>query len=173
VNPALAPRRPKCRVCTLVSSPEDVTIRLFDSDLQHLPIKGAVDYLRAVGIEGTRRQVQTIALSHRLHIDHFLEAGGTVAPAQIADGMTRIPAPIGDAGWIDVNRQGMNVGLTALQIISERMNAGNMADSDLISVAKLGQVAASKRADLEIKGSIKRAESIAKLAAGFAPPEPA
>lgn len=174
MNPVLAPRRPTCRCCSLVASPEDVTMRLFDPELNHLPIKGAVDYLRTVGLEGTRRQLEAIAMTHRRHVDKFLARGGSVAPAQITEGLTRIPPPSGPASWVDVNQNGMSVGLTALGQIADRLQSGAMEDRDVIAVAKLGQTAAAKRADLELKGALKRAESIARLASGFSqPPETA
>lgn len=149
-------------------------MRLFDEDLNHLPIKGAVEYLRAVGLEGTRRQLEAIAMTHRRHVDKFLARGAAVAPAQIAEGVTRIPPPVGNTRWLDANQSGIDVGMSALGQIATRLQSGAMEDRDVIAVAKLGQTAASKRADLELKGALKRAESIARLASGFSlPPETA
>jgi hypothetical protein len=170
VNPTLAPRQPKCRACALVATIEDLTIRLYDPELNPLPVAGAVEYLRAVGLSGTNRQLQAIALSHRRHVDKWMERGGAIAPAQIAEGVSRIPQPIGNTGWVDLTQRGMDAGSEALRIIAERMRTGAMEDKDVIAVAKLGQVAASKRADLELKGALKRAESIARLASGIARP---
>lgn len=174
VNPVLAPRRPKCRACLHVATIEDLTLRLYDPDLNPLPLAGGVEYLRSVGMDGTKRQLEAIALAHRRHVDKFIERGGAIAPAQIADGVTRLPPPAGDTRWLDLNQVGMNVGLSALSEIATRLQSGAMEDKDVIAVAKLGQTAAAKRADLELKGALKRAESIARLASGFSqPPETA
>jgi hypothetical protein len=173
VNPVLAPRKPKCRACLHVASIEDLTMRLYDEELNPLPLEGAVEYLKTVNLDGTKRQLEAIALTHRRHVDKFLERGGAVAPAQIEDGVTRIPAAAGPSRWVDVNQGGMDVGMTAIGIIETRLQSGAMEDKDVIAVAKLGQTAAAKRADLEMKGALKRAESIARLASGFASPEPA
>lgn len=172
MNPALAPRRPKCRACLHVAVIEDLAYRLYDPELKPLPLAGAVEYLRAVGLGGTKRQLEAIALTHRRHIDAFLERGGAVAPAQIAEGVSRIPAAVGNTAWVDVNQSGMDIGMAALGMLSERVRTGGMEDKDLISVAKLGQAAASTRASLEIKGALKRAQSIGQLASGFKRPEP-
>lgn len=171
MNPVLAPRQPKCPVCTLVASPEDVTIRLFGPDLTHLPTEGAVAYLRDVGLEGTIRQLQAKVLVHRRHVDRFLEAGGAVAPAKLVEGVSRIRPPVGDTRWVDVNQQGMDIGATAMQILAARLDA--LEPRELIAVANLGQAAAAKRADLEVKGHLRKAEQLARLAAGIRRPEPA
>lgn len=171
VNPVLAPRKPKCRACNHVASIEDVTIRLYDPDLNPLPLAGAVEYLRTVGMDGTNRQLRAIALVHRRHVDKFIERGGAVAPAELKDGVSRIPPPVGNTRWVDVNQQGMDVGSTALQQIGERMKTGGMEDKDLIAVAKIGQGAATVRATLEMKGALKRAEAIARLASGLSKPQ--
>jgi hypothetical protein len=170
-NPALAPRARRCRACELVATIEDLAYRLFDPELNPLPLKGAVEYLATVGLTGTSRQLQAIALRHRRHIEQWIERGAAIAPAQSMDGVTRIPPPIGDARWVDVNQGGMTVGMTALGQIAARLSSGTMDDKDVIAVAKLGQNAAATRAALELKGSIKRAESIARLASGLATPE--
>jgi hypothetical protein len=170
VNPAEAPRAPKCRVCTYVATPADVTIRLFDPELLPLPLDGAVEYLRAVGFAGTNRQVQAIALSHRRHIEKWMEHAVGIAPAHIESGVSKIPRPMGDTRWIDLNQRGMDVGSEALALLSQRIATGGMEDKDVIAAAKLGQAAASTRANLELKGALKRAEALAKLAAGFTKP---
>lgn len=175
-NPALAPRSRRCRACELVATIEDLAYRLFDPDMNPLPLAAAVEYLQTVGLTGTGRQLQAIALRHRRHIEQWVERGAAIAPAQIIDGngVTRLPAAAGNTRWVDVNQQGMDVGSTALGQIAERLTAGAMEDKDVIAVAKLGQTAAAKRADLELKGALKRAESIARLASGFSqPPETA
>jgi len=170
VNPVLAPRSSKCRACALVATIEDLTLRLYDPDLNVLPVTGAIEYLRSVGIAGTTRQLQAIALSHRRHVDKFLERGAAVAPALIEEGLSHIPPPMGDVKWVDVNQRGMDVGASALVLLEQRIRAGGMEDKDVISAAKLGQTAAHKRAELEMKGAMKRAESIARLAAGISKP---
>lgn len=171
-NPLLAPLNPKCRICTreLVAEPNDVTMRLFDAEAKPRPPKDAAAYLAAVGVTATARQRTAIALVHRRHIAKWLETNGTaVAPAQVESGVQRIPSLEGDVSWLDVQRQGMKLGEEANRLIAARLVG--MEDRELISVAKLGQTAATTRATLEIKGAIKRQESIARLASGFEQPE--
>lgn len=166
MNPAMAPREAKCPVCTLVASPEDVTIRMYEQDtLEHLPTDAAVMYLRRVGIEGTARQLKAKVLRHRHHVDQFLNRGGAVAPAQIVEGISRIE-PLPPAAWVDTNQAGINLGMAAIGRLAEKLP--NLDARDLIAVAKIGQTAAVARATLESKGEIKRAERIAALASGFA-----
>ena len=142
-------------------------MRLYDPELNILPFTGAVEYLRSVGISGTTRQLQAMVEAHRRHVEKFIARGAQVAPAQIAEGVSRIPPPMGDTRWVDVNQRGMDLGMSAMGILEQRINAGGMEDKDLIAAAKLGQTAATTRATLEMKGSIKRAEAIARLAAGM------
>lgn len=167
VNPLGAPKERKCRVCELVASPGDVTIRLYDPSLAHLPFEGAVEYLQAVGLSGTKRQLTAIAMSHRRHVDKFIAREGAVAPA---DGTTtRIPAPIGDIGWVDVNQGVMNTGAQAQQLLIERLRTqGDAMDTkDLLGIMNAGASAATARASAEMKGQLRKAEALAKLASGF------
>lgn len=174
VNPTQAPRKRSCRVCELVAMPEDVTIRLYDPDLVWLPLEGAVEYLQGVGLSGTSRQLNAVALTHRRHVDKFIAAEGAVAPADTAEGMSRIPRPIGRTTWVDVNQRGMDIGRTALDALEERLKIPDaIATKDLVAVANLGQSAAAKRADLEMKGQLRRAEALAQIASGFRKPEEA
>jgi hypothetical protein len=168
VNPTLAPRHSPCRVCDLVAVQGDVTLRLFDAELNPLPLESAVEYLRAVGFTGTIRQLQAFALTHRRHVQRFIDQEGAMAPAQ-AEGISRIAAPIGKAAWVDVNQAVMNTGLQASEIIAERLRtrAEAMEVRDLVAIQASGSAAASKRADLELKGLLKRGESIARIAAGI------
>lgn len=170
MNPVEAPRHPKCRVCTLVAVPQDVTIRLYDPELAHIPLEGAVEYLRAVGLSGTNRQLQAMAITHRRHVDKWMERGAAVAPALIEQGVQRIAAPIGDTRWVDLNQSGMDLGAQANAKLRERIATGGMEDKDLVSIARMGQGAAKTRAELEMKGALKRAQEIAKLASGFSKP---
>lgn len=166
----MAPRQPKCIVCLNVAVPEDVTIRLYDPDLNHVPLVGAVEYLRDVGLTGTVRQLEARALAHRRHVQRWLDGGGAIAPAKIEAGVSRIPAAPVNATWLDTNQQGMNIGLRALGEINELIGAGMLGPKELVSVARLGQTAATKRADLEMKGQLRRQENMARLAAGFRKP---
>lgn len=153
---------------------EDLAYRLFDPEMTPLPLAGAVEYLQTVGLTGTARQLQAIALRHRRHIEKWAERGASIAPAQIAEGVSRIPAVAGNTRWVDGNQQGMDLGTAAGNIIAERLRAGSMEDKDVISVLKVGQNAVAVRASLEMKGALKRAEAIARLASGFgSPQEPA
>jgi hypothetical protein len=162
----MAPREARCAVCTLVASPEDVTIRLYEQDtLEHLPTDAAIMYLRRVGLEGTARQLKAKVLRHRHHVDQFLAGPGHVAPAQIVEGLTRIERPP-PASWLDSNQEGINMGMAALGLLAAQLP--RLDSKDLIAVAKLGQTATIARATLESKGEIKRAERIAALASGFA-----
>jgi hypothetical protein len=168
--PTLAPRNPKCRICTgLVADPNDVTMRLYDRDLTPQPPKAAVDYLRACGAAGSDRQIRGYVLVHRRHVDEFIARDGAVAPGDNRTDVSRIPTLAGDANWLDVNRQGMRLGEEANRLIMARLP--DLDDKHLVAVAKLGQNAATTRATLEIKGAIKRAESIARIASGLQRPE--
>lgn len=165
MTPTLAPRMPKCQVCTLVASPMDVTIRLYDPDLNHLPFDGGLEYLRSVGLAGTKRMLMAKLLQHRRHVDHWLaKSAGAVAPAQIAEGVSRIERPL-PTTWVDANQQGIDVGSAALTILGNGLET--LEARELIAVAKIGQSAAGVRASLEMKGAIKRAEEISRLASGF------
>lgn len=172
VNPAAAPRSPRCRVCELVAVPADVTIRLYDPELRPLPLEGAVEYLQAVGLTGTKRQIQAIALTHRHHVDQWVRAGGAVAPAQ-ADGVSRLPPPPSNARWVDVNQQVMNTGLQASELIAERLavTPDLIEMRDLVAIQAGGHAAAAKRADLEMKGVLRQQQAMARLAAGLDEPE--
>lgn len=172
MNPALAPRMPKCRACSLVATIEDLAYRMFDKDLNPLPIAGAVDYLRTVGLTGTSRQLAAIVLNHRRHVEKFLDRGAQVAPAQIVEGISRIPPPRGDVGWVDVNQGVMSAGDAARQILMDRLqtNPGGFETKDLTAIMNSGSTAATSRASAEMKGQIRRAEALAKLASGFSKP---
>lgn len=167
VNPLGAPKERRCRVCELVASPGDVTIRLYGPDFAHLPLDGALEYLQAVGLSGTRRQIMAVALSHRRHVDKFIARGGVVAPAD--EGVSRIPAPIGNIGWVDVNQGVMNTGAQAQHILLERIRTqGEVMDTkDLLGIMNAGATAATARASAEMKGQLRKAEALAKLASGF------
>ncbi len=167
VNPLAAPKERKCRVCELVASPGDVTIRLYDPNLVPLPLDGAVEYLQAVGLAGTQRQLKAIALTHRRHVDRFIDRDGATAPAQ--EGVTKIPAPIGNVGWVDVNQGVMNTGAEAQHILLERIRSqGEIMDTkDLLGIMNAGATAATARASAEMKGQLRKAEALAKLASGF------
>lgn len=169
MNPTLAPRHPKCTICKSVAMIEDVTIRLYDENLDHLPVTGAREYVQSVGLAGNRRQLDQRLRAHRKHVDRFIARGGIITPAQIEGGVTRLQSPTGPVRWLDVNQQGMDIGDAANAVLLRRLLDGQMEDRDVISAAKLGQSAAAKRAELEMKGSLKRAEQIARLASGFGP----
>lgn len=173
MNPAAAPRSEHCKVCALVAEPADVTIRLYDADLKYLPVEGAVSYLRSVGFGGTARNIKAAALRHRHHVDAFIERDGATAPAQ--PDVTRIPPPVGNVGWVDVNQGVMNLGAQAAMLLEERLrtNATAIDTKDMIAIVGAGSAAASMRANAEMKGQLRRAEAIAKLAAGFTQPDPA
>jgi len=171
-NPLAAPRVANCKVCTLVASPADVTIRLYDRDLTHLPPVGAVEYLRAVGITGKTQTLGQYARRHRDHIDEFIARDGATAPA--TENVTRIPAPIGNVGWVDVNQGVMSAGAEATAILTERIRTrgAEMETKDLTAIMNSGSTAATMRASAEMKGQLRRAEAMAKLASGFVKPIP-
>ncbi len=172
-NPTLAPREARCQVCQLVAVPGDVTLREFDENLNPLPLDAAVDYLRAVGFAGTQRNIKAAALRHRRHVEKFVEHQGAIAPAQIVeDGVTRLAPSSTKASWVDVNQRVMDTGMQASEIIAERLrtNAAAIEVRDLVAIQASGSAAASKRAELELKGLLKRGESIARLAAGIQRP---
>lgn len=171
VNPVLAPRWSKCYLCRNVASIEDVTMRLFDEQLNRLPTRGALDYLKTLVMDGTDKTLRQRVLRHRDHVQKWLDAGAVVVPGQVVEGVSRIPEPTGPVRWIDANQRGMDVGQRALEVLEERLrNPFMMEDKDVIAAAKLGQSAARTRADLEIKGALRRADQIGRLASGFAPP---
>jgi hypothetical protein len=173
VNPLAAPKVHPCRVCDLVASPGDVTIRLYDSDLNWLPLDGAMEYLQSVGFAGTKRNLKAAATRHRYHVDKFIARNGDTAPAQ--ENVTRIPAPVGNVGWVDVNQGVMGLGAQATAILEERLRTspGEIETRDLLGVVSVGSSAASARAKAEMSGQIKRAEAFARLASGINRPEPA
>jgi hypothetical protein len=173
VNPVAAPKVHPCRVCDLVASPADVTIRLYDAQLNHLPEAGAIEYLQAVGMSGTQRNLRAMALRHRHHVDQFIARDGATAPAQ--EGVTRIPAPIGNVSWVDMNQSAMNVGAQATAILEARLRTApdGIETKDLLGVVGVASSAASARAKAEMSGQIKRAEAFARLASGIKRPEPA
>jgi len=170
VNPLAAPRLANCKVCREVASPADVTIRLYDRDLTHLPTVGAVEYLRSVGISGTTDVIGKYARRHRRHIDEFIARDGATAPSM--ENVTRVPAPVGNVAWVDVNQGVMSAGAEATAILTERIRTQGqeMATKDLMSVMNAGSSAATMRASAEMKGQIRRAEAIARLASGFVKP---
>ena len=176
INPTHAPRLTTgCRVCKEVASPGDVTIRLFDAQLNHLPLKGAVDYLRSVGMTGFERNIRAAAVQHRRHVDAFIAREGAIAPAQIAEGLSRVAPPMGPVGWVDVNQDVMSVGSAATALIAERLRSDpfEIPIKDLVSVMNAGSSAATMRASAEMKGQLRRAEALARLASGFKRPDPA
>jgi hypothetical protein len=157
-------------VCDLIAVPADVTIRLYDEQLNPLPLDAAIEYLRAVGFAGTQRNLKANALRHRRHVDRFIARAGAVAPAQILEeGLSRLPAPIANAKWVDVNQAVLNTGLQASEIIAARLrtDADAIEVRDLVAIQASGSAAASKRAELELKGLLRRGESIARIAAGI------
>lgn len=169
VNPTLAPRVSACRVCQLVAVPGDVTLRLFDEALNLLPLDAAVEYLRATGFAGTKRQLQAFSLTHRRHVEQFIAKDGAVAPAQIvAEGLTRMAPPGENAKWVDVNQAVMNTGMQASELIAQRLrnNGDTVEVRDLVAIAASGSAAAAKRAELEMKGQLRRAEAMARIASG-------
>ena len=174
VNPTHAPRQRTCRVCTLVAVPEDVTIRLYDRELEHLPLDGAAEYLSAVGLAGTERQLKAIATIHRRHVDRYILHSGASAPAQITEGLSRIAAPIGDVSWVDVNQGVMAAGAQATAVLAQRLRTEpeQFENRDLVAVMAVGGSAATMRANAEMKGQIRRAEAYAKLASGLRRPNP-
>lgn len=170
VNPAAAPRVSACRVCQLVAVPGDVTLRLFDEELNLVPLDAAVEYLRAVGFAGTNRQIQAFALTHRRHVEKFIEHAGAVAPAQIVeDGLSRLPVASEKARWVDVNQRVMDTGMQASEIIAQRLRDApqGIEIRDLVAIQASGSAAASKRAELEMKGQLRKAEALARIASGL------
>lgn len=163
MNPTEAPRASHCFVCRGVASPVDVTMRLFDAELNDLPVEGAVKYLRLVGYEGTARSLAARALMHRRHVRKWLDQGGQVAPAGVDQGISRIE-PLGDVGWVDHNQKVINVGDRALDLIAAEL--GSYEATEKIAVARMGSAAANSRANLEMKGAIRRQEEMDRLAAG-------
>lgn len=172
LNPTLAPRVSACRVCQLIAVPGDVTLRLFGADLNPLPLEAAVEYLRASGLAGTNRQLSAFALTHRRHVEKFIEHEGAIAPAQIVeDGVTRLAPSPDKSRWVDVNQAVMDTGMKASEIIAQRLRTPDSIEiKDLVAIQASGAAAASKRAELEMKGLLKRGESIARLAAGIQRP---
>lgn len=170
VNPTLAPRVSACRVCQLVAVPGDVTLRLYDEQLQHVPVDAAIEYLRAVGFAGAQRNLKANALRHRHHVDQFIAHQGAISPAQIVeDGVTRLAPTLEKARWVDVNQRVMDTGLQASEIIAERLRtkADGIEIKDLVAIAASGSAAASKRAELEMKGQLRKAEALARIASGI------
>lgn len=152
MNPANHPRTPRCAVCRSVAHLEDVALRLFDENGNRRKPADAIAYLRGIGMGGTDEAIRRRVDVHRKHIERWLASGVEVySPAAAEAKVIRVnPDDRGPARWLDVQQRGMDIGDEALRILAQRL--GTMEDKELIAVAKLGQTAASKRADLEAKG---------------------
>lgn len=153
MNHALAPRKRQCSICKAVAHLEDVAIRLWDEHGNALPPKAALEYLRGIGMGGTDQAIRDRIKTHRTHVEKWMSEGAVTvySPARAESKVIRVDdTPRGPSRWLDVQQQGMDIGSEALRLLADRL--GTMEDKELIAVAKMGQSAASKRADLEAKG---------------------
>jgi hypothetical protein len=161
VDPAYAPRNSRCGVCKRVADPSEVTAIQFDLEA---PRGAAIDYLRSVGIGSGESALRSMLGTHKRHVQAFMERGAVMAPGEVMDGLSKIP-DLRPTTWIELQQAGMDLGASAHDILKTRIAL--MSDEDLIAVARLGQTAAASRAVLQMKGALKNAEDIARLAAGF------
>lgn len=166
VNPSLAPRNRRCIVCNSVSDLADVNLRLLDASGNRLGIKEAAEYMRQ--FPGWHEvKPATLAgrlFQHRKHVERYLRSHDTaaVAPAQMGT-VTRI-GEREDASWLSIQQAAMNVGRDALGLIASRLET--FEPKEQIAVARLGVSTAAKRADLEIKGHVRRSAGRMRIASG-------
>lgn len=167
MNPALAPRSRTCRACREVAAVEHVTALLFSEDLDHLPLRGAADYLRSIGVTGTPGQINGMAKQHRAHVESWIRAGGALAPMQGDGGVVRVPPPSGPTRWLDANQAAIDLGNEALRDLASRLAGGTMETHEVIALAKLGVGAASTRGSMEQRGkALTGIDRLLQLAAG-------
>lgn len=186
-NPVLAPRSSKCMTCSVVADLSDIAIRLWEEDGTRIPAGTwrAAEYLESIGLEGPKRNLEKRMQTHRRHVERFMaRPSQAIAPMQLIPGGKKDdaaaavdpktiqryipPEKRGPSRWVDVQQNGMDVGNDALAIIEQRLRSGMMEDKDIISVAKLGQTAASKRGDLEAKGRrLNQVDELIRMAAGM------
>jgi hypothetical protein len=163
-NAVLIPRSASCWVCKNVPMVEDVTVRLFDENGRRGrgSIKAAVDYLRSIGLDRSEKLLRWAIARHIAHVEQAL-AGPTIAPSVA---LTRIAPEGGPARWLDVNQQAMDVGMDALRSLHARLP--DMADRELVAVARMGMTASHKHGDWEAKGrKLAQVDAIIRLAAGL------
>lgn len=164
-NFGLAPRAAGCWVCRNVASPEDVTLRLIDAASVELPYADAIEYLTGIGHSTTRKNWRLRLKRHRAHVVRWVERP-VVTPAAIETGqVVRLDGPGGAPSWVRAPDRAIDLGMEAIDALSERLE--NMEDADLIAVARLGLSASGKRGDWEAKGrQMGQMDALLKLASG-------
>lgn len=166
MNPALSPRSTACRICKDVADLADVALRLWDEDGERLGLgtQRVAQYLKSIGIAGSKRALEARAETHRDHCERYVNGERRNVAAE---GEVVIPK-LGPARWLDVQQDAMDVGREALSKALERLSAGEMEDKDVIALAKLGVGAAGTRANLEAKGrKLNQMDELLQLAAGL------
>jgi hypothetical protein len=164
-NLGVAPRGKGCWVCKEVAAPEHVTVLCFDELGQRKPTAEAADYLRSLGLAGTKTLMQRRVSSHMKHVEAYVAAPYPLVPAH---GVRTEPLP--HVNWLSATQGAVDLGMEAQRALAERLASGEMEDHDIVALAKLGVTAASKQGDLEAKGkSIKQVDRLMMLAAGLRP----
>ncbi len=166
-NPALAPRVQRCAVCKAVSALEHVAILLYDEDGEKLPTRPVLAYVRSIGMGGSPQKLYNQVISHRNHIDRWLERGGIVTPAHVESEVQKIPPAMGPQRWIDVQQNAIDLGNEALRDLAVRLQSGALETNEVVALAKLGVNAANTRGAMEQKGkALNGIDKLLQLAAG-------
>ncbi len=164
LNGALVPRKAGCWICEHLSSPEDVTVRMFTADGVRKTGPGAYTagraYIRGMGLDATTRVLDRRLSAHAEHVEVAMRGGPALPGA-----LVRVEPP-GPSYWLDVNQNAVNVGNEALGVLASHL--GDMEDKELVAVAKLGVTAAQKVGDWEAKGrKLAQVDSLIRLASGM------
>lgn len=163
VSPALVRRKRNCTICRSVAAIEHVNVLIVATDgTRRRDYRRAVgEYLRGMGVSVGVKAIEG-------HARHVMDDIANPPRRALLDRMVPV-APDGvPASWLDVNEQGLGVGMEALRDLRARLP--DLDDKDLIAVAKMGLSAAGKRADIEARGRAMGAtlNALAALASGHA-----
>jgi hypothetical protein len=176
MNPALAPRSTACLVCKEVADLADVAIRLWFEDGERIPagVRRAGEYLKKIGIAGSKRALEARVETHRDHAERYINGDRdrvSIIPfpgsGEIVTGEA-LAEPRGPARWLDVQQDAMDIGRDAMSSLAVKLREGTLKPGEIVSVAKLGNAAAGKRADLEAKGrKLNQMDELLQLFAGL------
>jgi hypothetical protein len=162
-NLGLAPKDTHCWICQNIRASEDVTARAFDPSGDRQETTEAVAYLVSIGIGGSKSTLQRRVRAHAKHLEQYAARPYPLVPGKSA--ITIIPP---HSNWLAATQGAVDLGMEAQRDLATRLSQGYMQDKDVISLARLGIVAATKQGDLEAKGkSLKQVDRLLMLAAGL------